>query len=98
MGVAKVWKNEVLRHVLALERRLGPELLPEIVHHDEACPLASPRDDENVCPSQVIYRFPQGATGEKVHVAERAGCIQQNKVKVSLEADVLKSIVQDEEV
>ena len=98
MGVAKVWKNKTFRHMLALKRRLAPELLPEIVHHDEACPLASPRDDENICPLQLIYRFPQGSTGEKVHVAERAGCIQQNKVEVSFEADVLKSIVQDEEV
>ena len=44
MGVTKVRKNETFRHVLALERRLGPEFLPEIVHHDEVGPLASPRE------------------------------------------------------
>jgi len=98
MGIAQVWKNEAFRHMLALKHRLAPELLLEVVHHDEAGPMASPGEDENIRPLQVVHRFPQGSAWEKVHVAERAGCIQQNNVEISFETDVLKSIIQDKEV
>src|SRR5512137_2696673 len=71
MGAAKAGKNEMLRHMLALKYGFATKLLLEIVHHDEVGPITRPRKDENVGPSQVVHRFPQRATGEKVHVAER---------------------------
>ena len=55
-------------------------------------------DQDVGCAAEMIRWFPQGTPGKKMLVAERCLPIDEDKIDPAMEADILESVIQDEDI
>ena len=72
-----------------------PNLSPKGI--DVACLIGS-RDDDDVCSTETTHRFAQATVRQQMSAAPRVCRVDRDDVQVTREAQVLKTIVQNEAV
>ena len=87
-----------MRHVAASENGFAMEFVFKKIHENKGGIFTRAGEDKGVGPSEVIKGLAQRAPGQKVHVAEGPGCVEEDEVQVSVEFDMLKAVVKNEEI